>query len=69
MRGKSKAVETYALPGMQQDIEAQAEAAAARQGEELTEVMLSPLANVNRMAGEMEADAPLFFGQINGTLF
>lgn len=49
-----------ALPGM--DVEAQIAAAAAQQGEDLTGELQRPGCDISRRAGEMERNAPLFFG-------
>jgi hypothetical protein len=46
-----------------------AEALAVAQAEELTAEMRRPLKDISRQAGEMERNAPLFYGQITPTLF
>lgn len=62
-------IESLALPGMTQDIEHQAEAAAEYSGEQLTAKMREALADVSKMARQIETDAPLFYGTIHPTLF
>lgn len=63
-------IESHTLDGMAGAVAAQAEAAAIYSAEELSAEMLKPLADINRKAGEMERNAPLFFGTgDNPTLF
>lgn len=50
------------LPGMEGDVKAQDEAAAAKRGEELTKEMRQPLGDISKAAGEMERESPLFYG-------
>jgi hypothetical protein len=63
---------SYALPieGIDELLTEQAEAAALAQGEELTRILRTPIANISDDAGEMERNSPLFFGKgDNPTLF
>lgn len=62
-------VESHALPGFSQAIDAQEQAAAEYQAEELTAKLLEPLGNINAKAGRMEDESPLFYGKVNPTLF
>jgi hypothetical protein len=55
--------------GMESAVELQHEAAAVHQGEELTAKLLEPLGDIDRKAGEMERNSPLFYGQVTPTLF
>lgn len=64
-----KQVESHILPGMEQDVRAQADSAALVSGEELTKEFYQPLGDVSSKAGEMETNAPLFYGKVNPTLF
>jgi hypothetical protein len=47
----------------------QAEAAGEKQAEELSAKLLEPLGNINHRAGDMESNAPLFFGKVQPVLF
>jgi len=58
----AKPIDSHVLDGMSQHIEAQAEAVAELSGEELTAKLLEPKADVSAKAGNMERNAPLFFG-------
>ena len=62
MRVKTQKIESHVLDGMSQHIEAQAEAVAELSGEELTAKLREPKADVSAKAGNMERNAPLFFG-------
>ena len=66
---KSKPVESHIFAGMASAVAHQAEAAEEYQGAELTAKLLEPLGNINHRAGEMESNAPLFFGKVQPTLF
>jgi len=66
---KSKPVESHTFVGMESAVELQREAAGEYQAEELTAEMLKPLGNINHRAGDMESNAPLFFGKVQPTLF
>lgn len=68
-RGPGDPVHLMIFDGMGDAVEAQEQAAAKYQGEELTAEMLEPLGNINAKAARMEEDAPLFFGKVNATLF
>lgn len=57
-----KPVESHTLPGMEQDVDRQAESAAEVSGEELTAKMREPLADISRKTGDLERRSPLFFG-------
>jgi hypothetical protein len=46
-----------------------AEALAVAQAEELSAELRRPLKDISRKAGQMERESPLFYGQINPTLF
>ena len=61
--------EPLTFDGMAEYVDGQEQAAAAYQGEELTARMREPLGNINHRAGDMESNAPLFFGQVHPTLF
>lgn len=70
MRTKPRPVESHTLPGMAGDVAAQAEAAAVEQAAELTDRMRQPRPSIDRAAGEMERNSPLFYGTgSNPTLF
>lgn len=62
-------VHLMCFAGMETAVASQEESAAQYRGEELTEKLLEPLADISRRAGEMENDSPLFFGKVNPTLF
>ena len=62
MKHKVKPVDSRILDGMSGHVEAQAEAVAELSGEELTSKLLEPIASIDRKAGEMERESPLFFG-------
>ena len=66
---KSRPVESHTFAGMETAVQLQSQAAAAKQAEELTAEMLKPLGNINHRAGDMESNAPLFFGKVQPTLF
>lgn len=68
-KGPGDPVHLMTFAGMEQDVIAQAESAAALEGEELTRRMREPLGDVSAKAGRIENDSPLFFGKINPTLF
>jgi len=53
---------TGTLPGMAEDVDRQEQAAAELSGEELTQAMLEPLADISKKTGELERRSPLFFG-------
>jgi hypothetical protein len=57
-----KAVESHTLPGMESTVAQQKHAAAVQQAEDLGAAMRQPKADVSGKAGEMEREAPLFFG-------
>ena len=50
------------LPGMADAVEAQAEAAAAQRGVDLTRDLSLPLADITRNTGKLESLSPLFRG-------
>lgn len=54
---------------MGEAVEAQSQAAAELQGEELTAKLREPLASIDTKAARMEEESPLFFGKVNPTLF
>jgi hypothetical protein len=54
---------------METAVEAQAQAAAEYSGEELTKRMLEVRPSIDSRAGQMEENAPLFYGKINPVLF
>ena len=60
---KAKPVESHIFDGMETAVTAQAEAAALYTAEELTKRLLEDRQSIDRAAGEMERDSPLFFGQ------
>ena len=62
MKHKGTPIESHILDGMSQHVEAQAEAVAELSGEELSAKLREPMASIDRKAGEMEREAPLFFG-------
>jgi len=53
---------SMALPGFERDIEANKESAAEEQGRQLTDELRSGGKNIDKAAGEMERNAPLFAG-------
>ena len=62
--------ETITLPGCETTDADRAQALGLAQAEELTKILHSPKADVSGKAGDMERNAPLFFGQgDNPTLF
>ena len=69
MKKTRKPVESHTLPGMSSDVDAQTQAAAECSGEQLTEILRRPLADVTRETRAMETDSPLFYGAIHPTLF
>jgi hypothetical protein len=54
--------DSLALPGCESVDVDRAQAEAIAQAEELTAELRRPLADVSQKAGEMERNAPLFFG-------
>ena len=66
---KIRQVRSMVFAGMEEHIDKQLEAIAVFRGEELTEEMRKPLGDVSKLAGEIEMNAPLFFGQVHPTLF
>ena len=54
--------DSFALPGMEGTDQARGAARGDAQAEELTERMKEPLGSIERAAGEMERNAPLFAG-------
>jgi hypothetical protein len=66
---KKSKPESHIFSGMASAVAAQAQAAGEKQAEELTAKLLEPLGNINRRAGELERDSPLFFGKVQPTLF
>jgi len=58
-----------AFAGMETADQDRAEALAVAQAEELSAEMRRPLKDISRKAGQMERESPLFYGQINPTLF
>lgn len=50
----------HVLPGMDDAVAAQDEAAAAERGRELTEMMREPLKSIDARTGDMEKHSPLF---------
>lgn len=58
------------LPGMENAPAERAQALAEAEGEELTQAMRQPKADISAKAGRIEREAPLFFGTgENPTLF
>ena len=55
--------ETITLPGCETADADRAQALGLAQAEELTKILHSPKADVSGKAGDMERNAPLFFGQ------
>ena len=55
--------------GMETADQDRAEALAVAQAEELSAELRRPLKDISRKAGQMERESPLFYGQINPTLF
>ena len=66
---RTSPVESHIFSGMASAVAHQAEAAEEYQGAELTAKLLEPLGNINHRAGDMESNAPLFFGKVQPTLF
>ena len=66
---KAKPVESHTFAGMEQDVRLQSEAAAVHQAEELSAKLLEPRPSISAKAGEMERNAPLFYGKVEPTLF
>jgi len=61
---------TYTLPGFQDVLGTREQAKAEAIGEELTARMRQPIKNISHKAGNIERDAPLFYGTCdNPTLF
>ena len=69
MKRTVKPVESHIFAGMETAVEAQAQAAAEYSGEELTKRMLEARPSIDGRTGQMEENAPLFYGKINPTLF
>jgi hypothetical protein len=63
MRRKPRPVESHTFAGMETAVEEQSKAAALYTAEELTKRLLEDRQSIDRAAGEMERNAPLFFGQ------
>ena len=66
---KPRPVESHTFAGMEEAVQAQAEAAAIQQAEELTARLLEARPSIDAKAGRMEEESPLFYGKINPTLF
>jgi hypothetical protein len=64
-----KPEDSLTFAGLETCDQDRAAALAIQQAEELTAEMRRPLKDISRQAGEMERNAPLFYGQINPTLF
>jgi hypothetical protein len=63
-------VESRTFAGMEEAVTLHSQAAAELQAEELTARLLEPRPTIDRAAGEMERNAPLFYGTgDNPTLF
>jgi hypothetical protein len=69
MKRNSNPVESHTFAGMASAVAHQAEAAGEKQAEELSAKLLEPLGNINHRAGDMESNAPLFFGKVQPVLF
>lgn len=59
---KRRPVESHTFSGMETAVEEQSKAAALYTAEELSAKMLEPLGSISRKSGEMERNAPLFYG-------
>lgn len=66
---KPRPVESHVFAGMEQAVEAQAEAAAVQTAAELTARLVEDRPSIDAKAGKMERDSPLFYGIIEPTLF
>ena len=62
MNRKPKPVQSHTFAGMAQAVIAQELAAAEQAGQELTALMQQPKADISAKAGDLERNAPLFFG-------
>ena len=69
MRKPIRPEDSLSFAGLETVDRDRAEALAVAQAEELTAEMRRPLGDVSRKAGEMERNAPLFFGSVHPTLF
>ena len=69
MRRKPRPVESHTFAGMEAAVQLQAQAAGEYQAEELTAKLLEPLGDINRKAGKIERESPLFYGKVEQTLF
>ena len=62
-------VESHIFDGMAEAVTTQAQAAGEYQAEELTARLLEARPSIDSRTGDMEENAPLFYGKINPTLF
>ena len=61
--------QSMTFDGMAAAVAEQAEAAAIQTAAELTAKLTEPRASIDKQAGEMERNSPLFYGTIHPTLF
>ena len=61
-RRKTAPPPSMTFEGMEDAVAQQLEAAALYQTQQLEEEFLKPLGDINKAAGEMERNAPLFYG-------
>ena len=66
---KAKLIQSHTFAGMETAVTEQAQAAGEYQAEELTAKLLEPLGDINRKAGKIERESPLFYGKVEQTLF
>ena len=66
---KLRPVVSCTFAGMESAVSLQQEAAAVYTAEELTKRLLEPGRSISKQAGEMERNAPLFYGKVEPTLF